>query len=90
MIKIAQLSVDICKTSLIKKTALIRLINLNADDNITDDDKVFDELQDNQQFLQLLPVVVTNSDIAPKQENNIHYNNGKPIFCKKQSMGFLF
>jgi hypothetical protein len=90
VVNIAQLSVDICKTSLLKSNTLISLFNLSADDNIKEKDTLLEEIIDNQQFLQLLPIVAINSDITPKQEINIHYDNGKPIFCIMQSMGFQF
>ena len=91
VVNIASLSVDISNTSLKKNLSLIPLFSLSADDkNKEEDDARFEEIADNQLFMQLLPLVVINPVITPKQEDTIHFNNGKPIFCITQNMGFLF
>lgn len=90
VVNIAQLSVDISNASLIKKHSLISLINLSVDDNNKDDDALFEKITDPQQYLQILPLVAIFPDISLKQENTINNHNGKPVFCIKQNMGFLF
>lgn len=91
VVNIASLSVDISNTSLKKNLSLIPLFSPSADDkNKKEDDVRFEEISDNQLFKHLLPLVVINPVITPKQEFTIHFNNGKPIFCKAQNMGFLF
>lgn len=90
VVNIARLSVDISNTSLKKNLSLISLFRPTADDENNEDDAHFEELTDSQILMQLMPLVVINPCITSKQGNSLHYNNGEPMFCRTQNMGFLF
>jgi hypothetical protein len=84
---IAQLSVDICRVSLLKNPAVISLLNWFAGEKKKIDIRVPDDQQKDQQYPLLLMAVVTSFEIASEQRLNIN-NHGKPIFCTIQNMGF--
>ncbi len=84
---IAQLSVDICRTSLLKNRAVISLLNWVVNKGEKINDRVPDDLQETQQNLVLLLAVAINNEITHEQGLNIN-NNKKPIFCTIQNMGF--
>lgn len=91
VVNIARLSVDICVTSLLKTNTLISsLRGEGIDSDYREGDHTFEELQEDQLFSQLLPVVVINPDITPKQEI-IHLTIPEsPYFASCKIWAFCF
>jgi hypothetical protein len=90
VVSIGHLSIDICKSSLLKSATLIRLLNTFSADNSDTDEYDINELLENASLLLAeLPLISAKNDIYI-QEKIISNNLRKPIFCSMQSMGFLF
>ena len=90
VVSIGHLSIDICKSSLLKNATLIRLLNLFISDESDADEYDVNELLENSSlFLAEMPIISAKNDIYI-QEKLISNNLRKPIFCSMQSMGFLF
>lgn len=90
VVSIGHLSIDICKSSLLKNATLIRLLNLFISDESDADEYDVNELLENSSlFLAEMPIISAKNDIYI-QEKLISNNLRKLIFCSMQSMGFLF
>ncbi len=86
---IARLSIDICKSSLLKNSAVICLLNLIMADEKAKENDGFDEYVDELLLLSIfLPSVVTEKDNCQKKHTS--NNLGKSMFCNTQNMDFLF
>jgi hypothetical protein len=89
VVVIAQLSVDLCRASLLKNQVAISLLNWsNNGEEEKADDIVPDDLSENQQNLLLLLAIATSYKIVSEHRIIIKSNNEKPIFCTMQNMGF--
>jgi len=92
VVNIGRLSVDICRTSLLKCTTIIRHIFLAR--NTKNEEGLLNEhdSQKKQLWEQLFPFITVelSMDSVPEQKIDIQNYTGKPIFCMMQNMGFLF
>lgn len=90
VVNIGCLTIDLCKTALLKSPSALLLIKLTGfeEDEISDikDNETVENLAF---FATALPAFCSINDIYHQIENN-NYTIRKPIFCHEQSMGFLF
>lgn len=89
VVSIGHLSIDLCKSSLLKNRSVIRLLNLlGGEDERNEECDVVEPREDAMLLLALMADGNCGDDIYCEK---IRYTNlGKPIFCASKVWAFLF
>lgn len=89
VVNIAHLSIDLCKSALLKSSSVIQFIILTRlyENGIADLDS-YESIENLIPVTDNLSVIFSSTDIYHQLRNN-NYAIIEPISCSKQSMGFF-